>query len=75
MYISILHEADEVENELDIALCCASCAKSNMGWAEAQYNKVCEIVKSGNPIIVPDSVKDKNTFCLYVKNTNVGEIK
>jgi hypothetical protein len=59
--------SDNTENEIEIDLCCAECAKVNYGWTKSQFDKIMkDYVKTLAPIKVPDSIKTQQSFYKWV---------
>lgn len=66
MNIPVIYD-DETENEFDIELCCASCAKKAYGWDEAKFKSVCDNVSNGIAIKLPNSIDSDGKFKEFVK--------
>ena len=66
MYIAILQDG-EVENEVNVDLCCASCAHGTYRWTAAQYDFVNEQSQKEKPIPVPHDVDNIGRFAEYIR--------
>lgn len=67
MYIAIL-QGEEVENEIDILWCCASCVMTKYGWSKDQYAFVKSIIQANKPIPVPPETNSDAEFGKYIKS-------
>lgn len=68
MNIPVVHE-DGIENEFDVEMCCAECARKNYGWSDAQYLKVYQKADKGESIQIPDNITDENKFKDFVRRS------
>jgi hypothetical protein len=66
MFIAILQDG-EVENEVDVDLCCAVCSK----WSVGQFNFVTGLIAQEKPIPVPAEVDNAKAFREYIKTMNL----
>jgi hypothetical protein len=66
MLISVLHD-NEVENELEIDLCCADCCRSKYGWSTIQYQKACSMILGKSMIGLPNNIDNESKFAEFLK--------
>jgi len=69
MYIAILQDG-EVENEINVDLCCNNCSRTRYNWSTAQFNFVRDFADKEKPFPVPAEVDDLASFAKYILTLN-----
>jgi hypothetical protein len=64
-------EDEEVENEIEIPVCCFACMKSKYGWSNKQRKYVEDKIDKKEPIAVPADVNSEMLFGNFIKTVNV----